>query len=403
METSLYLVSNVIRIYAISIFLDSFFGNLKCKRIIKIIAYISYYFIGSLVWIISQNTNINLVINTAAIILISILYRATWKKRVFSAIWVCAVGMFIDWIAFSILGNSQFVQSGFLQYVLLLDLAFLFRHLYHRHIEYSSKSPYFLLILLVSLGTIAVGILTVNDSSKHDIIVAIILLLINLINFYTYHLEQDRLKNKHMVELIQASNDAYQNQLKIMETSQREMRYLRHDIQKHLNTMRRMLQEKEYAEVQEYLTTIENAIIVKEEYSKTGNRDVDSLINYELALASDLGTAIMCRIDLPAELNISSFDMTVILGNLLDNAIEALRQSENKRLLLSMKLTRGIVRIDIENSYNPKQKKKADQKQHGIGLLSVSHTLEKYHGDLKHYVEDNNKYHTTVTMFNGTE
>ena len=41
METSLYLVSNVIRIYAISIFLDSFFGNLKCKRIIKIIAYIS--------------------------------------------------------------------------------------------------------------------------------------------------------------------------------------------------------------------------------------------------------------------------------------------------------------------------------------------------------------------------
>ena len=68
METSLYLVSNVIRIYAISIFLDSFFGNLKCKRIIKIIAYISYYFIGSLVWIISQNTNINLVINTAAII-----------------------------------------------------------------------------------------------------------------------------------------------------------------------------------------------------------------------------------------------------------------------------------------------------------------------------------------------
>ena len=206
-----------------------------------------------------------------------------------------------------------------------------------------------------------------------------------------------------MVELIQATNDAYQNQLKIMETSQREMRYLRHDMQKHLNTMRRMLQEKEYAEVQEYLTTIENAIIVKEEYSKTGNRDVDSLINYELALASDLGTAIMCRIDLPAELNISSFDMTVILGNLLDNAIEALRQSENKRLLLSMKLTRGIVRIDIENSYNPKQKKKADQKQHGIGLLSVSHTLEKYHGDLKHYVEDNNKYHTTVTMFNGTE
>lgn len=336
METSLYLVSNAIHIYAIAVFLDSFLGEVKSRTIYKKAAYIAYYFIGSLVWIISQNTNINLVINTAAIILISILYRATWKKRVFSAIWVCAVGMFIDWIAFSVLGELQFVQSGLLQNISLLIIAFLFHHIYRRNTEYSSKSPYFWLIILIALGTIAVGILTVNDSSKHDIIIAIILLLINLINFYTYHLEQDRLKNKHMVELIQASNDAYQNQLKIMETSQREMRYLRHDMQKHLNTMRRMLQEKEYAEVQEYLTTIENAIIVKEEYSKTGNRDVDSLINYELALASDLGTAIMCRIDLPAELNISSFDMTVILGNLLDNAIEALRQSENKRLLLSM-------------------------------------------------------------------
>lgn len=91
METSLYLVSNAIRVYAICILLDSFLGELKSRTIYKKAAYIAYYFIGSLVWIISQNTNINLVINTAAIILISILYCVTWKKRVFSAIWVCAV------------------------------------------------------------------------------------------------------------------------------------------------------------------------------------------------------------------------------------------------------------------------------------------------------------------------
>ena len=74
METSLYLVSNAIHIYAIAVFLDSFLGKVKSRTIYKKAAYIAYYFIGSLVWIISQNTNINLVINTAAIILISILY-----------------------------------------------------------------------------------------------------------------------------------------------------------------------------------------------------------------------------------------------------------------------------------------------------------------------------------------
>lgn len=137
METSLYLVSNAIHIYAIAVFLDSFLGEVKSRTIYKKAAYIAYYFIGSLVWIISQNTNINLVINTAAIILISILYRATWKKRVFSAIWVCAVGMFIDWIAFSVLGELQFVQSGLLQNISLLIIAFLFHHIYRRNTEYS--------------------------------------------------------------------------------------------------------------------------------------------------------------------------------------------------------------------------------------------------------------------------
>ena len=66
METSLYLVSNAIHIYAIAVFLDSFLGEVKSRTIYKKAAYIAYYFIGSLVWIISQNTNINLVINTAA-------------------------------------------------------------------------------------------------------------------------------------------------------------------------------------------------------------------------------------------------------------------------------------------------------------------------------------------------
>lgn len=53
METSLYLVSNAIRVYAICILLDSFLGELKSRTIYKKAAYIAYYFIGSLVWIIS--------------------------------------------------------------------------------------------------------------------------------------------------------------------------------------------------------------------------------------------------------------------------------------------------------------------------------------------------------------
>ena len=144
---------------------------------------------------------------------------------------------------------------------------------------------------------------------------------------------------------------------------------------------------------------MEEAVIVKKEYSKTGNKDVDSLINYELTLASEFGTEIICDIELPEQLNITSFDMTIILGNLLDNAIEALRQSKKKLLIITIKYMKGIIRIDIENTYDSNYKRKPDGREHGIGLLSVMNTLEKYHGNLKTFPEDN-RYHTTVVLFN---
>ena len=59
METSLYLVSNAIHIYAIAVFLDSFLGEVKSRTIYKKAAYIAYYFIGSLVWIDRKSTRLN--------------------------------------------------------------------------------------------------------------------------------------------------------------------------------------------------------------------------------------------------------------------------------------------------------------------------------------------------------
>lgn len=94
--------------------------------------------------------------------------------------------------------------------------------------------------------------------------------------------------------------------------------------------------------------------------------------------------------------------MTVILGNLLNNAVEALRQTERKVLIITVKFNKGVIRIDIENSYDVKYKRKPDGREHGIGLMSVKNTLEKYHGSIKTFPEDN-KYHTTVVLFNSLE
>ena len=310
--------------------------------------------------------------------------------------------MFIDWLSFTIFKDGTAITSGFVQCIIVIIFAFIFKHIYIRKEDYSFKSKYSWFLILIAIGTIAIGVLTVNDNSTHDYLIAVVLLLINLMNFYIYNIEQKSLETKHTLELIKTSNDAYQSQLQIMNETQKKLRFIRHDLRNHLNTIRDLLNNEDYRGVQEYLNDMEEGIVVKNEFSKTGNRDVDSLINYELTLASEFGTEIICDIDLPEQLNITSFDMTVILGNLLDNAVNALRQSEKKVMIITIKFMKGIIRIDIENTYNSSYKRKPDGREHGIGLLSVTNALEKYHGSLKTFPEGN-IFHTTAILFNSLD
>ena len=83
-----------------------------------------------------------------------------------------------------------------------------------------------------------------------------------------------------------------------------------------------------------------------------------------------------------------SFGINVILGNLLENSIEAARQTESKRMDINIELQQGFLRIQVENSYNGKLEKrhqrlfttKKTSGLHGIGLENVRKMVEKYDG-----------------------
>ena len=137
---------------------------------------------------------------------------------------------------------------------------------------------------------------------------------------------------------------------------------------------------------------------MKKEYSFTGNKDIDSLMNYELSMAAELGTSISYKADIPSTLNINSFDSTIILGNLMDNAVYALKNVNERILSVHLLYNKGIIRVDIENTYDPNHKRKNDGKEHGLGIMSVKNVLEHYNGRL--LAESNGKtYKTTVIMY----
>lgn len=404
MGTILYIASNSIRVYAISVFINIFLGKSRLSLLLNRLTYVFYFLISTIGWLYGQSTTLNLILNTLPILLITLQYYSSWSKKIFSVISSCAVGMFIDWMGFAVFGNTEIIESGFIQAIIFLILCSLFRYYYKNQEDYSFKSRYSWLLILIAVGTALIGVLTVNEDSSYDYLIALILLFINFLNFYIYNLEQESFKAQHKLKLIETSNYAYQNQIKIMNESQQKIRFLRHDFYRHINKLKNLSEENDVQSIKQYLNEMEDAVVVKKEYSKTGNDDVDSLLNYELSLAAEFGAEIIYDVNLPEKLNISSFDITIILGNLMDNAIEALRNSEKKLLKVNIQFNKGIIRIDIENSYDPKYKKKHDGREHGIELLSVENTLQKYHGKLDSYpYPEESKYHTTAIFYNSLD
>ncbi|MGN0622259.1 MAG: sensor histidine kinase [Porcipelethomonas sp.] len=265
------------------------------------------------------------------------------------------------------------------------------------------KSNHIWFIVLVSLGTIVIGVITIETVTVKNMIIAVVLMMINFLNFYMYDRDLKNLQVQHTFKLIETSNHAYQNQLKIMNESQKKIRLLKHDMKNHMYKMQKLIMNGEYQEAENYIEEMTGAMSVNNEYVNTGNNDVDCLLNYKLSIAKEMNVEFSCDISLPEKLSVSSFDMTTILGNLLDNSLNALKKTDDKQLNISIKYSKGTIQINIENTYRSEKKQDNDKNQgHGLGLLSIRQTLEKYHGILN-ITHTENIYCVNIFMYNGLE
>ena len=121
----------------------------------------------------------------------------------------------------------------------------------------------------------------------------------------------------------------------------------------------------------------------------SGNLVIDSIINYKLRELD--ASCIYVDAYVPGEVNIPDIDMTTILGNLLDNSIQALKETRGKQILrISINYSRGRMILQIENSYekileeNGELKTtKTEKEGHGIGLESIKEVVERYDGILQ--------------------
>ena len=121
---------------------------------------------------------------------------------------------------------------------------------------------------------------------------------------------------------------AYQRELidihyREVDTMYRKMRGWRHDYRNHISVMKNLYRQGSLKELGEYLDMLESDLSTVDTVIKTGNPMADAILNSKLNLALSKNIPVKATVHIPMRLMISELDLCVILGNLLDNAIEA--------------------------------------------------------------------------------
>ena len=164
-----------------------------------------------------------------------------------------------------------------------------------------------------------------------------------------------------------------------------------HDFHNHIGVLRQLLSHSKTQEAIQYLDELQMPVKEMTDTVWTGDETVDYLINSKAVIAEENGIKYQVQVEFPQHTNIRSADLCAILGNLLDNALEAVKQisvPEQRLIQLTIRRINQMLIIKVENSFITSPVKqngelktsKDDSGLHGWGLKSAQTAAEKYDG-----------------------
>ncbi|MEG2813785.1 MAG: GHKL domain-containing protein, partial [Oscillospiraceae bacterium] len=347
-------------------------------------------------------------------------YNTTYQKRLLSVIYVYTLSILIEFPVFwslqlfpifkNLTEKSQMIIGQVLVTVLTYLVSLILTN-------FKIIKNYGEVTLVRWIATVTIPLITTTLAIspllfKTDVSIGLLGLIItamffvNIIVFYLYDELSKSAKDKLEKELVLGQNDAYQKQLSVIYASQENISLFRHDMKNHLNALQMYISDGNIDEASKYMKNAFNTINNEFEYCKSGNYAIDSILNLKISQAKKLGIDIKCKVSVPNKLKIASFDLNVILANLMDNAINATGKSGNKLIEIFIRFDCEVLYINISNSYDgfimtEKNKFLTTHKNkagHGIGIESIKRSINKYNGEIL-FDYDTQFFTTKVMIF----
>lgn len=178
-----------------------------------------------------------------------------------------------------------------------------------------------------------------------------------------------------------AMQEQYYEQLR---REQEETRAMFHDINKYMQAMRALASEANVAEVNKMMAETQELFESLTTVVDVGNSVVSAILNEYQEITKDANIPFDFDVSVPQNLGISAVDLYVLLGNTLDNAIEACQSlpMEERYIRIQMRIYHNILFYQIENPYAKEYLQRSRGKSHGYGLQNVQKCVEKHDGHM---------------------
>lgn len=197
------------------------------------------------------------------------------------------------------------------------------------------------------------------------------------------------------LKLVEYQTEQSRQHLEEVRSIHQEMRGYKHDFHHHLQTLKGQLETGEVDRALAYIEQLDNQLMNVDTLLKTGNVSLDAILSAKIAQAKAEGIAVTIKANVPDKLLLSDLELSIIIGNLLDNAIEACSAVSGDRFVRIFIGMKGkMLYFSMLNAAGPKKRKVGSlfsshkDGVHGFGLRRAEAILEEHGGWVKYNSED---------------
>lgn len=272
--------------------------------------------------------------------------------------------------------------------------------------------------IIASIGTF--------DYKKILIGAGIEFIIINVLFGITIKMNIKVNKDEYRNNILNDQIVIYRNEIATKNRYNQKIKSIEHDINNHIISIRNMISDNRNNEAVRYIEEVFNILNNHDNILDTGNIEIDSIMNTKLDEMSSYGITYCHNIMIPCGMNINAMSIVIILGNLLDNSIEAVKKikkfeeyqkAQNEDINIEIIYDRGTLNINVSNiTYRNKENlfynieynglslpsgfntSKENADKHGIGISNIIHIVQQNNG-LMSMSRENGIFTTKITLF----